>query len=155
VKYKSVVFCEHANECPTSICVCPKDCACRMRMCKVKKPTPSSKPTPKWVRPTRKHDEWGCTSASCNYRKPVVVVVEDGYARCAACAEIDGIEVQPARKARKPKPAGNVTTWSGWACQYRNGRVHFEKSKEMARRHCATFAAKLYRVRNAPMEEVR
>jgi hypothetical protein len=34
MKYKSAVFCEHANECPTGICTCPNDCACRESMCK-------------------------------------------------------------------------------------------------------------------------
>lgn len=33
MKYRSPVFCEHANECPTSICQCPDDCACRESMC--------------------------------------------------------------------------------------------------------------------------
>lgn len=27
------MFCEHANECPTSACRCPADCACREKMC--------------------------------------------------------------------------------------------------------------------------
>lgn len=36
MKYKSPVFCEHANECPTSVCQCPKNCACRESMCSEK-----------------------------------------------------------------------------------------------------------------------
>ena len=35
--YKSAVFCEHANECPTGgsgpWCQCPLDCSCREHMC--------------------------------------------------------------------------------------------------------------------------
>lgn len=33
MKYRSPVFCEHANECPTSVCQCPENCACRESMC--------------------------------------------------------------------------------------------------------------------------
>lgn len=33
--YESMMFCEHANECPTSICRCPPNCGCRERMCKL------------------------------------------------------------------------------------------------------------------------
>lgn len=33
IKYKSAAFCDHANECPTSVCKCPVDCSCRQHMC--------------------------------------------------------------------------------------------------------------------------
>lgn len=33
MQYESMMFCEHANECPTSICQCPVNCGCRERMC--------------------------------------------------------------------------------------------------------------------------
>lgn len=33
IKYKPAAFCEHANECPTSVCKCPVDCSCRQHMC--------------------------------------------------------------------------------------------------------------------------
>lgn len=36
VKYRSGMFCNHANECPAGACVCPDDCVCRGRMCETK-----------------------------------------------------------------------------------------------------------------------
>lgn len=32
-KWLSPALCNHANECPTSICDCPPNCSCRQRMC--------------------------------------------------------------------------------------------------------------------------
>lgn len=47
MKYQPSMFCEHANECPTSICRCPVDCACRERMCPQYIGTgPSAQPEP-------------------------------------------------------------------------------------------------------------
>ncbi len=36
MKYKSAVFCEHANEVPKQICKCSNDCSCRKHMCNIK-----------------------------------------------------------------------------------------------------------------------
>ena len=33
-KYKSAVFCDHANENPNRTCTCEPDCACRQFMCR-------------------------------------------------------------------------------------------------------------------------
>ncbi len=45
MKYRSAVFCEHANEAPTGssgpiYCQCPPDCACREHMCKPERGQP-------------------------------------------------------------------------------------------------------------------
>jgi len=38
MNYESMMFCNHANECPTSICTCPPNCGCREMMCKIQLP---------------------------------------------------------------------------------------------------------------------
>lgn len=38
MSYAPMMFCEHANECPTSICRCPSNCGCRELMCKAPRP---------------------------------------------------------------------------------------------------------------------
>lgn len=37
-QYKAAAYCEHANECPSGLCACPSDCACREHMCWVAEP---------------------------------------------------------------------------------------------------------------------
>lgn len=34
MQYASMMYCEHANACPTSVCRCPENCGCRELMCK-------------------------------------------------------------------------------------------------------------------------
>lgn len=36
MEYRSMVFCEHANENPDRVCTCPPNCGCREFMCKEK-----------------------------------------------------------------------------------------------------------------------
>lgn len=69
VTYQSGVFCEHANECPTSVCRCNIDCACREHMCKL----------PDLAAHNERCNHWLGKQCTCRYRAGGMTMGEEKF----------------------------------------------------------------------------